>query len=201
VNWDPKQTEDLLRGIMIFLFVMLACTGIYHRLRAAHSDEKISRREEGLFILITLRLFGFSAWVGFMVLMIHPAWMQWSNLSLPLWIRWTGAAMAILAVPLFHWMLHSLGTNITDTVVTRKEATLVTQGPYRWVRHPMYSITTLLFAGFTLMTANWFLGFTGLVTMTLLMLRTSKEEQFLIKRFGDSYRDYMRTTGRFFPRL
>jgi protein-S-isoprenylcysteine O-methyltransferase Ste14 len=98
-------------------------------------------------------------------------------------------------------MLRSLGTNITDTVVTRENATLVTHGRYHWVRHPMYSITCLLFIGFTLLTTNWFIAITGVGTLSLLIIRTSIEETKLIDRFGDEYRDYIKKTGRFVPRL
>ena len=193
------ESESIYRILVIVLFLIIACTGMYHRISAEKSGEKISRREEGLFIMIALRLFGISAWIGLMIYMIQPRWMLWATFPLPGWLRWAGAGFAILAVPLFHWMLRSLGKNITDTVVTRKESTLVTDGPYRWVRHPMYSIATLLFFGFTLLTANWFIGLTGIVTMSLLVIRTSTEEAKLIERFGDEYRKYMKDTGRFLP--
>ncbi len=93
-----------------------------------------------------------------------------------------------------------MGKNLTDTVHVRADATLVTSGPYRWVRHPYYVSTALLIASVTLLTANWFIGLSGLVCLALLVLRTPKEEQKLIERFGDDYRRYMETTGRFLPR-
>jgi protein-S-isoprenylcysteine O-methyltransferase Ste14 len=195
------NNEHSFRIVAIVLFLLIAATGLYHRIRAERSGEKISRKEEGLFIMIALRFFGFSAWLGLMTYMIQPKWMYWSTFSIALRVRWLGTGLAILAIPLFHWMLRSLGTNITDTVVTRKESTLVTHGPYHWVRHPMYSITCLLFLGFTLHTANWFIGLTGIGTLVLLIIRTSTEEAKLIERFGEDYRDYMKETGRFLPRL
>jgi protein-S-isoprenylcysteine O-methyltransferase Ste14 len=76
----------------------------------------------------------------------------------------------------------------------------VTTGPHRWVRHPFYVAVAL--AGFanSLVAANWFLLGMGSVVFVLLVVRTSKEEEKLIERFGDDYREYMRRT-RFFPRL
>jgi protein-S-isoprenylcysteine O-methyltransferase Ste14 len=90
---------------------------------------------------------------------------------------------------------------VTDTVVTRKEHTLVTTGPYRWVRHPFYVAFALAVLANSLVTANWFLFVTGGVVFVLLVVRTRKEEHRLIERFGDEYRAYMRRTGRFFPLL
>ena len=106
-----------------------------------------------------------------------------------------------LAIVLAYWTLTSLGKNLTDTVYVRKAATLVTHGPYRWVRHPFYITVGLLILSVTLLTANWLIGSCGLVVMTMLVVRTSKEEQMLISRFGNDYRDYMARTGRFFPRI
>ncbi len=150
--------------------------------------------------MILLRLFGFSVWMGLLLYMINPRWMAWSTLSLPPWLRWAGAALGVLALPLIYWMFSSLGTNVTDTVGLRREHRLVTHGPYRWVRHPMYSFSFLLFSAFTLLTANWFIGLMGLLAMTLLVVRTPIEEAKLIEAFGDAYRDYMKGTGRFLPR-
>jgi protein-S-isoprenylcysteine O-methyltransferase Ste14 len=95
----------------------------------------------------------------------------------------------------------NLGKNITDTVVTRKEHFLVTTGPYRFVRHPFYLAFALAMLANSLVTANWFVFVTGAVVFLLLVLRTSKEEEKLIERFGDAYWKYMATTGRFWPRL
>ena len=148
-----------------------------------------------------IRLFGFAAWISLLVYMINPGWMMWSALPLPGWLRWVGAGWVATAIPLLYWMFSSLGANVTDTVAVRKEHSLVTHGPYRWIRHPLYTFGFLAFVGFSLLTANWFTGVTGLIAIAMLLLRTPIEEAKLIERFGNDYREYMRRTGRFFPRL
>jgi protein-S-isoprenylcysteine O-methyltransferase Ste14 len=52
-----------------------------------------------------------------------------------------------------------------------------------------------------LLAANWFLLLGGSVVVGLLVMRTDKEEELLVARFGDAYREYMSRTGRFFPRF
>ena len=151
--------------------------------------------------MILLRLFGFSAWIGLLIYMVNPRWMAWSTLSLPFRLRWVGAGLGIIAVPLIYWMFSSLGKNVTDTVAISKEHSLVTHGPYRWVRHPMYSLSVLAFMGFSLLSANWFIGLTGILALTLMVVRTPIEEAKLIEEFGNEYREYMKCTGRFLPRL
>lgn len=195
------DNELTFRLVTIVLFIAVVGTGVYHRVRAARSGERISRREEGLPIMILLRLFGFSAWIGLVIYMVNPLWMVWSTLSLPSWWRWVGVGCGIVAVPLTYWMFSSLGKNVTDTVAIRKEHSLATYGPYRWVRHPMYSITFLAVVGFSLLSANWFVGLPGIVALALIVVRTPIEERKLIEEFGDEYREYMKRTGRFFPRL
>ncbi len=127
--------------------------------------------------------------------------MAWSSVPLPVWVRWIGVAIGVLGALLLTWTFHCIGKNITDTVVTRKEHFLVTTGPYRWVRHPFYVAFALAMLANSLVTANWFVFATGAVVLLLLVIRTSKEEEKLIERFGDEYRQYMATTGRFWPRL
>ena len=70
------------------------------------------------------------------------------------------------------WTFHTLGPNLTDTVVTRKTHTLVTHGPYRWVRHPFYDSAALCILANSLLTSNWFLFLTGTLTLLLLVVRT-----------------------------
>ena len=94
-----------------------------------------------------------------------------------------------------------MGRNLTDTVVTRKEHTLITSGPYRWVRHPFYGSAAFIVLAASLLSASWLVLLCGAAVLTLLVLRTKTEEQKLIDRFGDEYRDYCDRTGRFFPRL
>jgi protein-S-isoprenylcysteine O-methyltransferase Ste14 len=155
--------------------------------------------EEGSLILNLRRLLGLTLWLSTFVYLINPDWMAWASVPLPSWLRWLGAAMMIVCLPLIYWTFSSLGKNVTPTVVTREEHNLVTHGPYRWVRHPLYIVGFLLFAGFSLLAANWFIFSVLLLGSFVLIERTSKEEELLEERFGDQYRDYMAHTGRFLP--
>ncbi len=103
--------------------------------------------------------------------------------------------------PLLFWTFNSLGKNLTDTVVTRREHTLVTHGPYRWVRHPFYDVGFLWLTSLSLLSANWLLALFGAAVLTMLVIRSRVEEAKLIERFGEEYRAYARRTGKFFPRF
>ena len=192
--------DQLFRLILLAGFVSFMPIGIYHRLKA-RTGEKLDRRQEGMFILVALRLAGLAGTAGLIAYLIDPAYMAWAAVPLPVWLRWTGVGLALIAGSLLVWMFRTLGRNLTDTVVTRKQHTLVTTGPYRWVRHPMYASAALAIVGNSLVAANWYLFVVGCLALLLLVIRTRKEEQNLIAKFGDDYRNYMQQTGRFVPRL
>ena len=175
--------------------------GIYHRVRARATHEKLDRRKEGLFILLTLRPVILAAMGGLLTFVVNPDRMAWSSAPLPVSLRWVGVGIGVLAGSLLVWTFRTLGTNITDTVVTRRQHTLVTAGPYRFVRHPFYVASALAFLANALATANWFIALMGGLAVTLHVVRTTIEEEHLVRRFGDDYLRYMKQTGRFFPRL
>lgn len=193
--------ENAFRAALGVGFLLVLIVTGYHRIRSWASKEVLDRREEGIFILATLRPAGMLLWLGVIAYLANPAWMRWSSVALPAWLRWAGFVVFGLGLALLTWTLRGLGTNLTDTVVTRRAHTLVTEGPYRWVRHPFYDAMALLIAGIALIAANWFMLLTGAVVFSLLALRSRTEEAHLLARFGESYRDYRERTGRFVPRL
>ncbi|HTL01904.1 MAG TPA: isoprenylcysteine carboxylmethyltransferase family protein [Vicinamibacterales bacterium] len=193
--------DDTFQRILLISFVVVLPIALYYRIKSQATREKLDRRQEGLFILATLRPVGLLLWVGIFAYTINPKRMAWSAVPLPDGLRWSGVAVLGVAAALLLWTLHSLGPNLTDTVVTRQAHTLVTRGPYRWVRHPFYDSAGLMVLGVALMAANWFLMLGGLVFMILIVIRTRTEEDKLLARFGDSYRTYMMQTGRFLPHV
>ncbi len=191
--------ESAFRLFAAALCVLALPMSAYYRRATVRSNEKISRREEGLVIMILLRFFGFCAAIGVLMYMIHPAWIGWSTLELPTWLRYVGVGLGVVTVPMLYWVFRSLGRNLTDTVATRNKHTLVTHGPYRWVRHPLYLVGTLFWIGFSLVSANWFVGLMSILSFAAVVIRTPIEEAKLIQRFGEDYRQYMKRTGRFLP--
>lgn len=193
--------DQIFRLVLIAGFVFVFPFAFYFRIRSQGSGEKLDRSQEGLFIMVALRLLGITTMLGILAYAIQPEWMRWSQLPLPAWLRWCGAPIGLAAGSLIIWTFSTLGPNLTDTVVTRKEHTLVTGGPYRWVRHPFYVAFCLAVAANSLLTANWLLALTGSLAFALVVLRTGIEEQKLVERFGSEYTGYMERTNRFVPRF
>jgi protein-S-isoprenylcysteine O-methyltransferase Ste14 len=193
--------DQTFRAVLILVFAVVLPIGIYHRIKSQSSREALDRRQEGLFILSTLRPMGAVFWFALLAWLINPSWMAWSSVTLPVGLRWAAVIVLSVASLMLVWTFVSLGRNLTDTVVTRQQHTLVLHGPYRWIRHPLYDSAALSVVAISAMTANWFLLATGLVILGLLITRTKIEEANLVARFGDGYRNYMKRTGRFVPRI
>jgi protein-S-isoprenylcysteine O-methyltransferase Ste14 len=193
--------ESIFRSIIITNIALTLPIGLYYRIRSQATREKLARSEEGIFIMIGLRLCGLLGWIALTAYLINPAWMAWSSVTVPTGFRWIGAFLGLLVPPLLFWTFRSLGKNLTDTVVTRRKHALVTHGPYRWIRHPFYDVVFLWGLSLSLLTANWLMAILGLSAFTMMVLRTRIEEKKLLERFGEEYRAYMVRTGRFFPHL
>jgi protein-S-isoprenylcysteine O-methyltransferase Ste14 len=193
--------NDLLFRILaaLIIVIMLAISGSHRRRADRVNGGAVSLKEEGLAITIPLRLLGAALWLSVFAYLINPAWVAFGRIDLPEWARWLGIAMGVASDFLAYWIFTNLGNNVTPTVVTRQTHALVTTGPYRWVRHPLYSMGAMAFFGFALVAENWSIALLGALTFIVLAVRTRKEEANLIQRFGDEYRAYMRRTGRFLP--
>jgi protein-S-isoprenylcysteine O-methyltransferase Ste14 len=195
MNLDATFRPFVIAGFWLVIVIALP-----FRIRSQATGEKLDRTQEGMTMMIVLRLTGLAVWAGVIAFMIDPPLMAWSSLPLPAATRWAGVGLTIITAGLLLWTLRSLGPNLTDTVVTRAAHTLVTRGPYRWVRHPFYDCMALFVASTALMMANWFVAAGGMVMFTLLALRARTEEDKLLERFGEPYRAYRAATGRFLPR-
>jgi protein-S-isoprenylcysteine O-methyltransferase Ste14 len=172
------HTFRIMLAVGMLVFMPIA---IYRRVRSQATGEKLDRRQEGYLILLTLRPLGIAMMVGLIAFIISPPSMAWSSVPLPTWMRWVGVATGAIAGVLLTWTLGNLGENLTDTVVTRKKHTLVTTGPYAWVRHPFYTSAALAIIGNALATANWFVFTTGCLAFMLLVIRCGKEEENLMR--------------------
>ena len=185
----------------LILFTGIGISSYFRRKADRDSGEKISRSVDGSVMMTLIRIGGLVLWLSPLVYLINPHWMVWSKIGLPEWIRWLGVGIGILCVIGIYWLFSSIGSGITPTSATRKQHVLVTTGPYRWVRHPLYTVGSSLFIAFGMMSDNWFIAGLGILTFILMAARTPKEEANLVEKFGDEYREYMKRTGRFLPKL
>ena len=111
---------------------------------------------------------------------------------------WPGLALVILAVGIALWGRRALlaaGTNVNPSLPT---TAIVTSGPFRFSRNPLYMALTLLYFGLTLAFNTWW-GIVVLVPLLILMHRgvVLREERYLEAKFGETYRQYRSKVPRY----
>lgn len=115
-------------------------------------------------------------------------------------LAWAGVVPALASLWLF-WRTHrQLGRNWSVSLEVREKHELITDGVYRYVRHPMYSAFFLWAIAQFLLLPNWLAGLSGIVGFGILYsFRVGREEQMMLEAFGDQYRAYMERTARVLP--
>jgi protein-S-isoprenylcysteine O-methyltransferase Ste14 len=145
---------------------------------------------QGIYLIIVVLLY----------LLLSPSPL-WFDLPLADWLRWIGVALGALSLPFLAWVHYTLDKHWDISLSLRKDHVLVTSGPYRRIRHPMYTVHIVYFFAWVLVSANLLLLINYLLTILLITLRIPKEEQMLLERFGEEYRAYIKRTGRLLPRF
>ena len=196
------MNEDIFRILAGAILITGMGISVYYRRKAdKDSGEIIPRKADGSAMMTLIKVGGLILWLSPFVYLINPNWMAWSRIGLPGSVRWIGVAIGILCVIGIYWLFSSIGSGITPTSATRERHVLVTSGPYRWVRHPLYTVGSSMFISFGMMADNWFIAGMGVLAFIGMAIRTPKEEANLIEKFGDEYREYMKRTGAFLPKL
>jgi protein-S-isoprenylcysteine O-methyltransferase Ste14 len=116
-------------------------------------------------------------------------------------IEIAGVALTVAGLAFAMWARTYLAGNWSGTVTVKVGHELVRTGPYRWVRHPIYSGLILALLGTALDVGEA----RGLVAVVLLYigfkLKSQLEERLMRGVFGVAYDDYSRSTGAIIPRL
>jgi len=196
------MNENIFRILAaLILFTGVGISSYFRRKADKDTGEKISRNVDGTPMMLLIRIFGTVLWLTPLVYLVNPKWLVWSKVGMPEWVRWLGIGIGILCTFGIYWLFSSIGSGISPTSATRREHKLSTSGPYRWVRHPLYTIGSLFYISFGMMADNWFIAAMGILAFIAMAIRTPKEEANLIEKFGDEYREYMKHTGRFLPKV
>ena len=180
--------------VLVSLFI-----AIYYRGRAKLRQKRSGRSSQRVSNPLSLRLAGVAHLLVVVSFLFAPQLLSWSYYTAPNWLRWTGVAGAAVSSLLVGWVLSALGDNVTRHSGTRQGHTLVTHGPYRWVRHPLYTVGIILHLCFTLIASSWLMLVTLAAVIVALARRTYEEEKNLLLCFGEKYLLYMARTGKYLP--
>lgn len=121
---------------------------------------------------------------------VPPAWLHRRVLGDPQLLYWAGTALVAAGLGFSIWARRHLGANWSARITLKKGHVLVRTGPYRWVRHPIYTGLLLAIFGTALARNDW-CPLLGFVIVTASFIRKlSVEERWMLGAFEDEYRDY-----------
>lgn len=187
----------LLGGVLL----MRAYFGVQvHRAGERIMPDRAAVEREGraAFVIRLIAFFLLIGWLGLYA--VNPIWIQNLFFPLPAWLRWMGFGLGLAGLGAWTWSQVALGSAWSAQLQLREAHHLVTSGPYARIRHPLYTAMWFWSAGLALVTACWVFVALALLVIVGLWLRVPREEQMLVERFGDEYREYMSRTGRFIPK-
>lgn len=126
----------------------------------------------------------------------------WADYEFRPWMGWVGTIVMVGFLLLFHASHRQLGKNWSVTLEIRDRHKLVTDGLYKYVRHPMYSSFWLWAIAQMFLIPNFVAGLAGMVGVGLLYFyRVGHEEAMMRQTFGEAYDAYAARTGRVIPRI
>lgn len=131
-------------------------------------------------------------------------WSDWLDAQLigGGWTRyWTAVAIILAGLALAIWARRALGDNWSGSVTVKEDHELVQSGPYRWIRHPIYSGILLMILGTGLASGrvHGLLAFP--IALIALWLKSGVEERWMESEFGDRYTAYRNRSWALVPWL
>ncbi|MGB2962933.1 MAG: isoprenylcysteine carboxylmethyltransferase family protein [Anaerolineales bacterium] len=197
------MTPEIIYRLQIILaFITMFGIRIYFQSKVLPEKRGINIQENTLSLIaggiaaLTTLVFG-AEYIFF------PGTFRFSYFLLyPDWIRWLGTLVLAAGITLLGLAHFHLGKSFHSLVVSKDEHLLVTSGPYRWIRHPIYTAYLMNYIGGGLVAANLVLTFVPVIFFGFMIInRIPREEQIMRELFGQDYLDLEKRTGRLLPKL
>jgi len=191
--------ESVFRGLFVLSGVAMLCIRVYYQRRARQGSGQVAIREKG-WSLVAGSLAALTTLVFGAEYIFFPGAFAWAYVQYPDGLRWLGALALVVGITLLGLSHHHLGKSFHSFVVTKENQVFVESGPYRWIRHPIYTAFIINYIGGGLLAGSWVLTFVPVLLYgVLVVLRVKNEEQAMLEQFGQVYADYMQRTSRFLP--
>jgi protein-S-isoprenylcysteine O-methyltransferase Ste14 len=191
-----EYTYKIVFGILFLVFMLIRIRFAKKVKGNVNVKKDGVKREKFLVFLVS---------IGMMVVPIiwlTSNWFQMANIGLPTSVRLIGGMILLYSLWLFYEVHDVLGKNWSPVLEIREGHTLIKEGPYKRIRHPMYTQIWIWIIAQFLVTSNWIVGLSGLVPWSILyFIRVPKEEKMMEETFGEAYCKYVEQTGRIFPKI
>jgi protein-S-isoprenylcysteine O-methyltransferase Ste14 len=193
------MSRSFFEGVYFGLVVVASLVRVVYTAR--YRKQTITEDHRTATDALLTSLPGLGMFVVPLIYVLTP-WLDFADYHLPTWAGWIGVAIFALAVWLLQRSHADLARNWSPRLELLESHSLVTNGVFRHIRHPMYAAHLLWGIAQVFLLQNWIAGFSMLVTwLPGYFYRTRVEERMMVEHFGDQYRAYMERTGRILPRL
>ena len=195
--------EKLLKAVYL-LGLLVGSVIRTHYGRQYRQDTIARQRPEDRMTLFSMWLWGVAQILGLVYVFSNR--LDFANCHLPRSLRSLAGMAGMIVFAAANWLLwrsHAdLADNWSPTLEVRENHTLVTDGVFYYIRHPMYAAHWLWAVAQSLLLHNWIAGLASLVAIIpLYFRRVPEEEQLMLDQFGGEYQEYMTRTGRIMPRI
>ncbi|MBN1813257.1 MAG: isoprenylcysteine carboxylmethyltransferase family protein [Anaerolineae bacterium] len=197
------MSETIFRLLLAVATLAMLIIRVYYQSKVLHDKGRRIEVREGGFSLIAGSIAALTAVLfGAEYIFCRGFFAFAYLLQYPEWLRWLGVVGLGLGIGLLWWSHHHLGRSFHSLVVEKENQELVKTGPYRWIRHPIYTAYLMNYVGGGLLSSNVVLTVVPVLMFAILVgLRMGKEEEMLKGEFGAEYSEYMKETGRLLPRI
>ncbi len=187
--------------VALILAAFVVHRGYYSRRLPPVERETVDRMDRSP-ATIAAAILSVAALVSSILYVFFPSLIAWATVPFPAWLRWIGLGVCLAGFVLLEESHRALGRNWSDQPRLMATQQLVTSGPYRTIRHPIYASFLLILGALLLISANGSVGIAWIGSVALDAAgRIRYEERVMADRFGEEYSEYLKRTGRLLPRL
>lgn len=196
------SAEIGFRVLYILAGITMIALRIYYQKKVWQDRKQVEVKEGGISLIAGALAAIITFVFGFEYILSSGTFAFAYSIPYPSWLRWLGILTLAAGITLLGLSHHHLGRSFHSLVVSKTDRILVDTGPYRWIRHPIYTAYLVNYVSGGLVAGNLVLTFLPVMFFgVLVLMRVDKEEALLIDEYGQNYRDYMERTGRLLPRL
>jgi len=197
------MSPQLLAYSYLACFVAFILLRAVFALKTPRTDASSPQRESRAshlfrtFVIITQT--ALMAVYGFRTMFNLFPWIDTFALPIHAHPRMLALVLSVLGLFGLAWVHATLGRHFSDRLNLQSEHTLVTAGPYHYVRHPMYSFLFLFFIASAVLAANALIAVCSVLLIANIAVRITHEEAMLRTHFGQTFDDYAQRTPRLIP--
>ncbi len=191
--------QELFFRVVFVVLMFIAMHGrrrFVHKVMGVKGSLFVKKKREMFLVVLSSPLMI----IPFVYLLTN--WLDAYNLNLSFELRLIGVFLFGFAVFLHNWTHLELNLNWSPFLEIKKTQELITTGPYKHVRHPMYSAFFLWAFAQGILLSNWVVLIIGVLCIAILyFVRVGDEEKMMLKHFGKKYSNYIKRTGSLLPKF